>query len=1596
MASYKNNIKIGVTLAPINEVKKQLNDIIKLLENNNKLNLKLNIDSSNLGFKDLTKAIDNMSKRFEELNKRSKEFTNSTKENSNAFRNAENSASSFGNTVKNCFNNLGLYMSTAMIINKIVGQFKEASDYLITLDKNITNIQMITGNTREEVVKTTQTFKDLGGELHTTNKEMMASAEELMRAGYDEDTTKRMIEASTIASKISGQTNAETSEQLIAIKNAFNMTGEEMEHVIDVMSKLDNTSATSFKEIASAIQRTAYSAQQAGTPFDKLASYITVVSEKTRKSADTIGESFKSIYSRFSNIKLGNLDEDGKSINDTETALNRIGIAIRSNKGEFRDFDEVLTEFIEKYKSGAITQVDYLAGLQALAGTRQRETLMALIENVDTLNQHQQDLANSTGSAKKMFEEAYSDSLDAKINDLKRAFEGLYETIMTSDGLKWIIEESTQLVTALSNVDGETIAFIATVGTLSLILMKLVSIYKELKTVQKFDNLSALGKFIGTLTGMNTASAGVSGLSAAFGLLTNGIKSATLASIAFVATPLGATITAIGVACGVAVAGFMSYKNHQKEVKQQTDDLRSSIQNLNTTLGEGNTQGVDKDLNTLQKQQEELKKYIQLLEDTKNKSESAFYSSAGGATKTDVVNLMTKKVNEYKKEIEDAGMTLDEYGNIVELTNAKAEKSNLELIDSIKQQTEEQLNNRNNLEDAQEEYDSYISTVKDLYSQYQELSSQENLSAEEKSNLSDVVGQLKDKFNNLSVGIDENRNAYIENTPLIEDNISYLESEGMTVDTLSAIRVSDSKVMSQWMVNGTAVTYSEISKRIQMYREEIGVIQALMTARIAGSVGGEETQAYQHMSIGKAQAWEEKDRENNPDEWADYDQKLKDLQAYTNAKNKIDELYNSVQAPSYSGGGGSSVSNSGSYMPSDDGSKGSSGGKSGKSDEEKAREEAEKLAEKTAEIDVDKYYKINNAIAEIDNALELNKTLQEDLYGADLESAKQQEIQLMKKKQDALVALNNQQQQELMLQRKILEEKGFVFNADGNIINQQEKLQELADAINNKTYENSEEGLKQKEDEIDALKELQDELKNYTDLNTSKIPSVTKQWRELNNEIKSGVLSSLKETIDKQKEMYELQLEEKNNAESKALEDLKNQYEEAHNQRLDELNEELDALEENNEEEERENTLLEKKNALKQAEIDLERAKNQKTVYSYKKQEDGTYQFSWEADKDAVKSAQDSYDSAKKDLKDTKDKYELEDKKKEIQEQIDEENKLYEAKQKEIEDYESALSESYERQKKLLDYYYQDTDKLAQESLNKLTQTYGDNFETISQVVNTKLDETKSKLDELNKANIGYDLETINKALSSENIYEYVTSIQEQTDKGVSINLEGLKQRLSDIETQNGNMKTAIETHYTTTLTTQSNYQTNSRNSQEQYQQEYLDSFILFSAQYVTLYDKMMQLIKMITDSGTNDIATMVQGAGQQVLNELIESKKAYDKFRDMWNYMHPDDTIPNVDISSVVSDFNAYKQSVTDWQKSKEELFYASNNPLYSQDKYIQLSQVGMTNFNALASAFKSVKGGETTQTININGDIKMDSDDAQKFVSDIFKIANQKLNTK
>ena len=114
--------------------------------------------------------------------------------------------------------------------------------------------------------------------------------------------------------------------------------------------------------------------------MDRLLGYLATVQEVTQRSAETIGQSFKTIFARIGNIKLGNfLSDDGEDLSDVETVLKNYGIALRDTTGDFRNFSVVLYELSGKWKEfGA---VDKRAIAQAFAGTRQQENFLVLMEN---------------------------------------------------------------------------------------------------------------------------------------------------------------------------------------------------------------------------------------------------------------------------------------------------------------------------------------------------------------------------------------------------------------------------------------------------------------------------------------------------------------------------------------------------------------------------------------------------------------------------------------------------------------------------------------------------------------------------------------------------------------------------------------------------------------------------------------------------------------------------------------------------------------------------------------------------------------------------------------------------------------------------------------------------------------------------------------------------------------------------------------------------------------------------------------------------------------------------------------------------------------
>lgn len=707
-------------------LKEEQIQVQKLIDNKIKL---LQIDKQSMqrqfGVKVDTRAIDEAINKLKSMDNVSlkdlrNEFTNINTSIKETKENAKEISSEGGvlSKITNVLGKFGVFITAQTAINATINQFKNASQYVETLDRSLTNMRMITGKSSGEIQSLMSQYKDLAAQLHTTNTEMLSGMEEVTRAGYNNKEGKDVMSASLIGSKISGQDVATTTQELIAIKNAFDMTGDSMEHVVDVISKLDNTAASSFAEIAGAMQRTAYSAQEAGTPFDKLAAYITTASEKTRKPAEEIGNSLRTIYARYSNIKLGNLDDDDKSINDTEIAMNRIGIQIRKSKGEFKDFDEVLTEFMNKYKQGQLSQVDYLAGVQALAGTRQRETLMALCENMDDLDQHTKDVASSTGSAKKMMEEAYSNSIDAKLNDLSRNIQNLYEKMLSSNTLKSGIDlVNNSLNTLMSvgtqagNVIGNLNTRFGTASTATMGILGVLSLtnskYRETATIisgsifPTFTNWSAKLKQISTdlsshrkdltedianlkknalaIKENSTAMQAGTVSTRSYGLQMVGLQAKVAGTtIKLVAAKVAAiglqTVMSLGLSAGISlvvsglsgmISALAGTDDHLQKVKQSSENLQNSLSGVKSTNDLlGQYEKISREL-------KDQKKSTQEKADLENKLKS-------------VKEELYQKDSDIKGIIDDQNKSLDEQVSLVkQLMSQEAEKSAKELDKSL-------------------------------------------------------------------------------------------------------------------------------------------------------------------------------------------------------------------------------------------------------------------------------------------------------------------------------------------------------------------------------------------------------------------------------------------------------------------------------------------------------------------------------------------------------------------------------------------------------------------------------------------------------------------------------------------------------------------------------------------------------------------------------------------------------------------------------------------------------------------------------------------------------------------------------------------------
>lgn len=343
-----------------------------------------------------------------------------------------------GSGVKNTITRMFDYNGVYRILNRITQGLRQVVQQVTELDTAMFNLQVASGSNREEVSALINDYSRLAKQLHTTTTQIAASANEWLRQGYEAGQANELIKASTYLSKLGMIEAGQATTYLTSMIKGFKLEAADAVNVVDKLTAVDMEAAVSAGGIAAAMQNVATTAQMAGLSLDKTIGYISTIIETTQRDPSSVGMGMRTILARYGNVKAGaftnmtgmeNSDADLENINDIEKVLGKVGIRIRENAQEFRSFGDVIDELSLKWQKYDSVTKNAIA--TAMAGVRQRESFLVLMENKERADELEDVSATSKGTADTKYE-AYQQTLSAAKADLQTALQDLAKSIHDS------------------------------------------------------------------------------------------------------------------------------------------------------------------------------------------------------------------------------------------------------------------------------------------------------------------------------------------------------------------------------------------------------------------------------------------------------------------------------------------------------------------------------------------------------------------------------------------------------------------------------------------------------------------------------------------------------------------------------------------------------------------------------------------------------------------------------------------------------------------------------------------------------------------------------------------------------------------------------------------------------------------------------------------------------------------------------------------------------------------------------------------------------------------------------------------------------------
>nr|DAW66663.1 MAG TPA: minor tail protein [Bacteriophage sp.] len=385
---------------------------------------------------------------------------------------------------------------------------QQAAQFVKQYDAAITEIQVVTRKSDEEVNQLGENMMKVAKDLKVSFSDVAKATTELYRQGLSDEEVDERREQVLKFSKVAG-VSATDATKLITVGVNSGLFKDAKE-VTDVVTALGDSAATNAGQIQKGIQKAGYAAKEAGVSGKELSAMLTVITAGTQLSGNVAGTTLRNVFSRINRVKNPNevvYDEKGNAMtaNTLAAVLNSAGISMYEN-GQMKGTTQILTDIGKVWDSLSDNKKNQIA--YQLGGTQQYSNVAALMagfsetdENGQTLMEKYLQLADESGN---IVDEKYvdqADSLTAALTNLSNAFNALTSSVTDSEAIKGFVnmlaialEGVAGLNTALSGVP----ALIAGIGVALVALSTIFSTHPVIAGA--LATIGALGTIYGLMT----------------------------------------------------------------------------------------------------------------------------------------------------------------------------------------------------------------------------------------------------------------------------------------------------------------------------------------------------------------------------------------------------------------------------------------------------------------------------------------------------------------------------------------------------------------------------------------------------------------------------------------------------------------------------------------------------------------------------------------------------------------------------------------------------------------------------------------------------------------------------------------------------------------------------------------------------------------------------------------------------------------------------------------------------------------------------------------------------------------------------------------